>query len=170
MCLTVAAWLYSSGAKIAKKHKCRFRMVSLGFCSAESDPVVHLPDFSTLNAQSTRDGARPRPTHSPWCTGGLPACHAAESARKDPRPQDKRSFVFRKKGQFHTCMCMYKFFAAYVARSRRGSEMHDTQTHAENIPGVLLCSVNIIKYYYIVQKAIRIVCSRYLIYLTPPGR
>ena len=44
----------------------------------------YLPDFATLNGQSTRHGARPGPTLAPWYTGGSPACPAAESARRRP--------------------------------------------------------------------------------------
>ena len=52
-------------------------------------PRDYLPDFATLNAQSTRRGARPGPKLAPWCTRGPPACLAAESARKDPRAPDE---------------------------------------------------------------------------------
>ena len=55
-----------------------------------------LADFASLKAHSTRHGARPGPTLGSWCTGGSPACPAAESARKDPWPEEK-SFVLRKK-------------------------------------------------------------------------
>ena len=57
------------------------------------------PARATLNAQSTRQGVRQGPTLTLWRTGGSPACPAAESARKDPRP-DEKSFVFREKVRF----------------------------------------------------------------------
>ena len=60
---------------------------------SESDPRGYLPDFATLSAQSTRHGSRPGPTLATWCTGRSPACPAAESARNDPRSEEK-SFVF----------------------------------------------------------------------------
>ena len=56
----------------------------------------YLLDFATLNAQSTRHGARLGPTIAPWCTGGPPACPPAKSARKDPRSEEK-TFLFREK-------------------------------------------------------------------------
>ena len=42
-----------------------------------------------------RHGTRAGPTLAPL-TGGSPACPATESARKDPRPEEK-SFLFGKK-------------------------------------------------------------------------
>ena len=59
----------------------------------------YLPEFATLNARSTRHGAQPEPILAPWCTGGPSSCPAAESARKDPRPEEN-SFVFRKSQNF----------------------------------------------------------------------
>ena len=61
---------------------------------------VNLVHSTTSNAQSTRHGAGPGPKLAPWCTGG-PLFPAAESARKDPRPEEK-SCVFRKKSEFGT--------------------------------------------------------------------
>ena len=64
-----------------------------------------LTDFATSNAHFTHHRARPRPTLAPWCTtGGPPGCPAAESERKDPRPEEK-GFVFRKKSIL--CMVIY---------------------------------------------------------------
>ena len=51
----------------------------------------YLPDYAASDTQSTPRGARPGPTLAPWCAGGSPACPAAESARKDPRPEEKKS-------------------------------------------------------------------------------
>ena len=61
----------------------------------------YLPDCATLNTQSKRHGARPGPTLAPWCTGGSPAYPAAKSARKDPRPEEKK-FCIPQKKQFYT--------------------------------------------------------------------
>ena len=51
----------------------------------DNNPRDYLPYFVTLNAHSTRDKARPRPTLAPWCTDGPSACPTTESARNDPR-------------------------------------------------------------------------------------
>ena len=48
----------------------------------------YLPGRTTLNAQSTRHGARPGPTLAPRCTRA-PAYPAAEGARNDPRPAEQ---------------------------------------------------------------------------------
>ena len=45
--------------------------------------------LATLNPQSTCHGRRPEPTLAAWCSDGLPACHRAESTRKDPRRKRK---------------------------------------------------------------------------------
>ena len=76
-----------------------FSIVLLGSNSEESDLEVICQILFLLNAQSTRHGARPGPILAPSCTGGPPACPAAESARKDSRPEDK-SLVLRKKIPF----------------------------------------------------------------------
>ena len=49
-----------------------------------------LARFRDFYAQSTHHGARPGPTLAPWSAHGPPACPAAESARKDPRPEGKK--------------------------------------------------------------------------------
>ena len=56
----------------------------------------YLPDFATLNAQNTRHGARPGPKLAARCTGGPPACPAAESARKDSRPEEQTFYSAKK--------------------------------------------------------------------------
>ena len=50
-----------------------------------------------LNAQSKRHGAQRVPTLAPGCTRGPPACPAAESARKDPRPAEKSRVMCKKR-------------------------------------------------------------------------
>ena len=52
-------------------------------------PCGYMPYFATLNTQGTHHRARRGPTLATR-TGGSPACPAAESARKDPRPQEKK--------------------------------------------------------------------------------
>ena len=70
----------------------------VGFRSVESPPVIYLPDFANLNAQSTPHGAHPGPKLAPRCTGGPPACRpAAESARNDPRAPEKSVQIKKKK-------------------------------------------------------------------------
>ena len=65
-------------------------------------PRGYLPFFATLNPQSTCHGPGPGPTLAPWCSGGLPACPATESTRKDPRPEEKKSADEQKKNNLHT--------------------------------------------------------------------
>ena len=67
----------------------------------------YLPDFATLNFQSTHHGARPGPTLALSCTSGSPACPAAESARKDQRPEQKSS-VFRKQNKTNIYTVVYR--------------------------------------------------------------
>ena len=50
-----------------------------------------------MNPQSTCHGPRPGPTLAPWCSVGLPAFPGAESARKDPRPEEKKMPMCNKK-------------------------------------------------------------------------
>ena len=45
--------------------------------------------------------------------GGLPACHAAESTRKDPRPEEKK----RRRTKKHTFMYVYMVYASSYAPS-----------------------------------------------------
>ena len=61
----------------------------------------YLPDFTTLNVQSTRHGAQPGPTLAPWCTRGPPACPAAASARRNAR-LEKKTWPMCEKSQLGT--------------------------------------------------------------------
>lgn len=82
---------------------CGLSIALLGSSRAECLPVVTFPQFATvlrLRARATDPGPGPAFFRVPWCTRGLPACHAAESTREDRRPEEK-SFVFRKKSVFH---------------------------------------------------------------------
>ena len=83
-----------------KKLISEFSIGLLGSTSAESDPRRHLPDFATLNAQSTRHGARPGPTLAPSCTGEPPACPAAE--RQGKTRQRREKFCIAEKRQLYT--------------------------------------------------------------------
>ena len=103
----VLAWLVR-----AQKLTCGFSIVLLGSSSTESTPRDCLQDFATLNAQTTRHGARPGPKLAPWCTAGPHACPAAESARKNPRTPEKSVQMFQKK---HIC--------TYLQGSPSGSGM-----------------------------------------------
>ena len=38
---------------------------------------------------------------APWCPGGLPACHRAESTRKDPRPEEPKMPKCQKNAFIH---------------------------------------------------------------------
>ena len=60
----------------------------------------YLPDRATLNAHSTRRGARRGPKTFAQCTRGPPACPAAESARKDPLPEETSWSMRKKKVHF----------------------------------------------------------------------
>ena len=72
-------------------------------------PRGYLTVFATLNPQSTCHGPRPGPTLAPWCSGGPPACPAAESTSKEPRPQEKKNVGVQKKthvySSIHTRSC-----------------------------------------------------------------
>ena len=63
-------------------------IVLLGSGSAESDPHEKSQLAETLNAQSARYGARAGPKIASSVQARLPACPAAETARKDPRPEN----------------------------------------------------------------------------------
>ena len=53
--------------------------------SAESYAAKKKPARATLDAQTTRDRARPRPKHAPQCCGRSPSRLATGRARKDLR-------------------------------------------------------------------------------------
>ena len=61
----VLAWLVR-----AQKLTCGFSIVLLGSSSTESTPRDCLQDFATLNAQTTRHGARPGPKLAPSVQAG----------------------------------------------------------------------------------------------------
>ena len=70
-------------------------------------PRGYLPIFATLNPQSTCHGPRPGPTLAPWCSGGLPACSGAESTRKDPRPEEKKMSMCKRKTHLYIVCLLY---------------------------------------------------------------
>ena len=72
---------------------------------------------ATLNPQSKCHGPRPGPKTCVRGPGGLPACHGAESTRKDPRPEEKKMLKVQK----NTFIYLYKVPLRDVceAKSRR---------------------------------------------------
>ena len=68
----------------------------------------------------------------PWCTGGAPACPAAESARKDPRPEGK-GFVFRKK----TILYISNMYTRPVLKGQR-TDSNGSGTESKNNPAPIL--------------------------------
>ena len=71
--------------------------------------------LATLPPQSTCHRRRPGPTLAPWCPGGLPACHGAESTRKDPRPEEKDMPMCQKNTFIHRNIYMQSAAAAAAA-------------------------------------------------------
>ena len=72
----------------------------VGSSWSENNPVVACAVSRLLNAKSARHGARPGPTLARWCTGGPPACSAAESARKKTAVGRENSCIPEKKDNF----------------------------------------------------------------------
>ena len=72
--------------------------------------IVFVPIRATFNAQSARHGARPGFEHAPRCTRALSACPDAESARKDPRPEEKRPLMCRTRA----CRTVHTLFVQQV--------------------------------------------------------
>ena len=60
-------------------------------------PDSYVPEFAPFKAQSTRLGPRPGFASAPWRRRGFPACHAADSVREDPRPEQKSKNIPGKK-------------------------------------------------------------------------
>lgn len=82
-----------------------FSMALGGSASLRMLPLDKDPARATLNAESTRHGARPGPEIAPECTRGALACPAAERREKTPAagkksnppmsPENKRSAYAR---------------------------------------------------------------------------
>ena len=79
----------------ADMNVCGFPIVLLGSSSAESNPVVNLPEFATFNAQSTRHEASPGPNLAPWCTDGPPC--VPRSRKHEKRPMSAGENVKKRK-------------------------------------------------------------------------
>ena len=58
--------------------------------SAERNPAIYLPARATLNAQSTRHGARPGPTLAPWCTGRGPRMPRSREREEKPAGEGEK--------------------------------------------------------------------------------
>ena len=59
-------------------------LACLPVVSCDFGPPEHVPRTSA------------RVKLAPWCPGGLPACHGAESTRKDPQPEEKKMPKYEK--------------------------------------------------------------------------
>ena len=92
-----------------ENERCHFDMyiVCSMSCSAVVAPRKATPwllaSFYDIDAQSTSHGARTGPTLAPSCTGSPPACTAVKSARKDPRPEEKKNADVQEK---HIVICI----------------------------------------------------------------
>ena len=85
-------------------------------------PRGYLPVFATLNPQSTCHGPRPGLILAPWYTDGLPACPGAESARKDPRPEEKKC-RYAKKAHLYMVILVRTFeYLIQVVHLRQGNK------------------------------------------------
>ena len=63
-------------------------IVVLGSRSAEHDPVIYLPHFATVNAESTRHGAHARTKLAPQCKG---------AALRAPQPKVRETTIGRRR-------------------------------------------------------------------------
>ena len=78
--------------------------------------------LATLNPQSTCHGPRPGLILAPWYTDGLPACPGAESARKDPRPEEKKC-RYAKKAHLYMVILVRTFeYLIQVVHLRQGNK------------------------------------------------
>ena len=78
-------------------------------------PRDYLPDFGTLNAQSTRHEPGSGPKLAPWSTRCRPARPAADSAREDARAPEKG--VQMLSPQTHLYRAIY-YIHVYISYSR----------------------------------------------------
>ena len=78
-------------------------------------PHDYVPDWTTFNARRTHDRTRPGLELAPWCTGGPPACSAAERARNDPRAKGKNVQMSTRKQ-----ICASQYYYGILCQVQRG--------------------------------------------------